>query len=283
VAEILVVTGVTGSGCSTVLRFLEDLGYRTFSNFAPALVPAWLALNDLAERVALNLEVPNAATVQDTIHLLKTAGHQPTLLFIEADTPTILARYALTRRPHPLIEQAQGLEAAIALDREKLLGMRELAHRVLDTTGLSLQELRAEVERLVAGAIPAMTVTLMSFGYKYAVPLEANLVFDIRFLPNPFYQEHLKPLTGKDQEVVDYVFGFSLTETTFNHIAQTVHFFLTQYRHERRGQACVAIGCTGGQHRSVAFVERLAQTLVSDQQWRVRVKHREQELRRGHT
>lgn len=280
-STILVLTGVIGSGCSTVLRFLEDLGYRTFSNFNPALVPAWLALGGLPERVALNIELSTVDQVQQTLYLLKEAGHEPNLVFLEADTPTILARYALTRRPHPLIAQAHSLEAAISLDRAQVGGVRAFAHRVLDTSGWSVQELRREVDLLATGTSALMTVNLISFGYKYSVPPEANMVFDIRFLPNPFYIEQLKPLTGKDQGVIDYIFGFALTQTTYDHILQTLHFFLNQYLHERRGQVAIAIGCTGGQHRSVAFVERLAQTLVGDK-WRVRVKHREQESHRGH-
>jgi UPF0042 nucleotide-binding protein len=261
---------------------LEDLGYFCSDNFPPALVPAFIA-QGLPEG-ALALEMDPRSTnqfdleVTTAMQALKEAGRVPTLVFVEADAQAILARYALTRRPHPLIAHCGSLSAAIAQDAERLAPVRSLAQVVLDTSTWGLKDLRQQVETLVQGQAPVMQVNLMSFGYKYSVPPEANIVFDIRFLPNPYYVPELRELTGRDAEVVDYVFNSQEARITYGQVAQTLTFFLERYRQERRGQVTVAVGCTGGQHRSVAFVERLAQTL-SQENWQVHRYHREQDSR----
>lgn len=282
--QTLVLTGLSGSGRSTVLNLLEDLGYFVMDNFLPALIPAFLALPRPHHLLALEIPPTAPEGVHRALTQLKEAGLEPRLIFVEATTPVLLARYALTRRPHPLIHRADSLEEAIEQEREFLTPLRQWAWGILDTTESSVKVLRSQLETLLGGQILAMTVTLMSFGYKYSVPTEANLVFDVRFLPNPYYELGLRPLTGLDQRVVDYVFSYPEAQATFTKIADTTTFFLTHYRQERRGQVTIAIGCTGGQHRSVAFVETLAQQLSppTDQPWRIRVHHREQQMRSLH-
>ncbi|WP_287129954.1 RNase adapter RapZ [Candidatus Cyanaurora vandensis] len=287
--QTLVLIGLSGSGRSTVLNILEDLGYFVMDNFLPALVPAFLQLPRPQPLLALEMapsvgEAPTfVAKVEQALGQLKDAGHEPRLIFIECDTPALLARYALTRRPHPLMTAAADLAAAIEQERAHLAPLRPWAWAVLDTSQVSVKHLRTEVESLVAGRVPPMTVVLTSFGYKYGVPPEANLLFDIRFLANPYYEPRLRELTGMNTEVVDYVFGFREAQLTYGRVHETIAFFLSQYRQERRGQVSVAVGCTGGQHRSVAFVERLAQHLTPDpEQWRIRVTHREQDMRSRH-
>jgi len=282
--QTLVLTGLSGSGRSTVLNLFEDLGYFVMDNFLPALIPAFLDLPRPHQLLALEIAPTDPQQVHVALTQLKDAGLEPRLVFVEAATQTLLARYALTRRPHPLITHADSLEEAIDRERECLAPLRQWAWAVLDTTESSVKVLRTQVEALISGQVPAMTVTLMSFGYKYSVPTEANLIFDIRFLPNPYYELALRPLTGLHQAVVDYVFHYPEAQTTFATIAETTGFFLTQYRQERRGQVTIAIGCTGGQHRSVAFVEKLAQHLSPSTElpWRIRVNHREQQMRNPH-
>ncbi len=276
----LVITGLAGSGRSTILKILEDFGYHCLANFPPALIPAFLALNTVADRLAIELNLDTTANLAElpiALYALKDAQRQPLLVFVEAATPTLLSRYALTRRPHPLIVQSTSLEAAIEADRQHLAPVRQQAQLVLDTSEWQMKDLRTHVELVVGGQAPPVSVTVMSFGYKYGVPREANLVFDIRFLPNPYYEDHLRPLTGMQVEVASYVFNYAAALKTYAQIEQTVAFFLEQYREERRGQVTIAIGCTGGQHRSVAFVERLAQALVpTDDSRKLCIYHREQ-------
>ncbi len=279
----LVLTGLAGSGRSTLLRILEDLGYFCIDNFIPALVPAFLALPLDYPRLALEMDPRSSGQfdqdLDQALRALKDQGREPLLVFVEASTPTILKRYALTRRPHPLARSTSNLQGAIEQDALDLAPTKLRAHVVLDTTDLALPELRRSVEALIAGPVPPV-LNLMSFGYKYGVPAEANLVFDIRYLPNPFYDPALKALTGLDPEVLKYVFNSPDAVTTFEHIVQSIQFFLDHYRQERRGQVAIAIGCTGGQHRSVAFVEQLAQRLqLTDSPWYLRVHHREQQRR----
>ncbi|WP_218080761.1 RNase adapter RapZ [Anthocerotibacter panamensis] len=285
----LILTGQAGSGRSTMLRVLEDLGYFCIDNFVPALVPAFLQQPAVHPLLALEMDARScppephgvvfAAQLEQAIQHFKEAGHNPLLVFVAASPEAILGRYALTRRPHPLIEYCGSLSEAIALDADALALVRDRAQVVFDTSVWGIKDLRKQVEDLVAGHVPPMVVTLTSFGYKYSLPPDANLCFDIRFLPNPFYEPALRPRTGMDVEVVDYVFSSKDAQTTFEHIHRTVGFFLEHYRQERRGQVNLAIGCTGGQHRSVAFVERLAQILSTpgNAEWQVRVRHREQE------
>ena len=200
------------------------------------------------------------------------------IVFLEAEDDILVRQHAASRRPHPLQERGNSLLEAIRLERQMLAPVRLQSSHTLNTGVLSSQQLHECLERIaLKNERPPLAVTLSSFGFKYGLPIDANLVFDIRFLPNPYYISTLRPLTGQDPPIQDFLFNKPITQTTYQHILNSLNHFLPLYTQERRPWVQVAIGCTGGQHRSVAFVERLAAALQppsNTSSYRVRVEHR---------
>lgn len=278
--ELVILTGLSGSGKASALKAFEDLGYYAVDNLPIELVPRF------AELVAQSVEITRATLVVDVREgqgldrfpqaleeLRKTI--KTTVVYLEASQPVLLRRYSETRRPHPLGREAQ-VANAVAAERQRLEPLRNIADVIIDTTRFNVHELRAYIQSKFAreGAAKSMLITCMSFGYKNGVPLDADLVFDVRFLPNPHFIPQFRPLTGKDPKVARYIRKFEQTRQFLDKVADLLLFLLPYYIHEGKSYLTVAFGCTGGQHRSVMISEEIARRL-SKKSYRVKSEHRD--------
>lgn len=263
---ILAIAGLTGAGKTLAIQQLEQLGYMGLEGIPPAqVIPLVEAMRPYhsALAISLNLRQPHYLEQLPTLDSWLQSQGIP-LLFLEASSQVLLNRLSAHRRPHPQQSRACGLLEAIELERLALRPARERCTHLLDTSALNSQQLRQQLEALIQGIPQPLNLNLVSFGFKYGVPPDANLLFDVRFLPNPFFQPHLRHLTGQDPQVQAFLFADPVTQSTYEHILALVKEFCPHYQAERRPHLTLAIGCTGGQHRSVALVERLAQDL---QRW----------------
>ena len=264
--RFLIVTGLSGAGKTTVLRHLEDNGYQCMDNLPPLLLSQAFALCEkmpLDHPIALGVDsrsgaLFNAEAILDAIDSGMDA-HDISILFVEADTGTLIDRYKETRRDHPLMRSGKTLESCIARERELLQPLRERASYVLSTTGLKAKETCAAVDALLyqGQSQRALRTEIMSFGYKRGIPRESDLVFDVRFLPNPFYIKDIRAYTGLEAPVRDYVLGKEETQAFLKHLYAMVDYLLPLYQREGKRRLMIAIGCTGGAHRSVAISEAL--------------------------
>lgn len=286
--RFVIVTGMSGAGKSSALNILEDFGYYCVDNLPnELLLPfAKMAFEEKSipgNRVALGIDARSANTFEMLQQLLSSEfkdKYPCEILFLDADDEVLMRRYKETRRPHPMAaysedkDQANAAPAAdgehfrslaecIALEREKTKFLRSEANCVLDTGSFLTRDLRAELHRIYvdAGSYNSMYVNILSFGYKFGIPKEADLVFDVRFLPNPFYIPELKSLSGLDQPVADYVMGHEVTQEFFKKLTEMVRFLIPLYQAEGRTQLVIAIGCTGGRHRSVTIANALYDAL----------------------
>ncbi len=279
----LVVTGLSGSGKSTALHVLEDLGFYCIDNLPVALIPRfvelWQSSREEITRVALGIDVRERhflAELPGVMGELDQAGVAFDVLYLESSDAVLVRRFSETRRPHPAA-QGGGIEAGIGREREALRGLREMASRVLDTSALTVHELRAALQELLAQPdSAALTVSLVSFGYKYGLPSNADLAFDCRFLPNPFFVEELRQRPGTDPQVADFVLKRDDTQEFLSRLEGLFEFTLPHYRREGKSYLTIAIGCTGGRHRSVVLVDELRRRLEAKGH-RVLVRHRDVE------
>ena len=267
--EILVISGLSGAGKSCAASCLEDIGYYTVDNMPAAIIPKFAEFSAESDgrydRVALVNDIRGGVDsfqeLLEVIDRLREGGTVCRLLYLEADTQSIIKRYKETRRRHPLMESGATIEDAVKRETELLRPLRERADFVIDTTQLSAAKLRGELYRLFAekGQQSRMSVNVVSFGYKYGLPLEADLVLDVRFLPNPYYVESLRRKTGMDAEVYNYVFSFPQTEGYMKRLKDLFSYTLPLYAEEGKTVLVIAVGCTGGHHRSVAVTRALAE------------------------
>ncbi|MDO4581834.1 MAG: RNase adapter RapZ [Bacillota bacterium] len=270
---ILIITGMSGAGKTHTIATLEDLGYFCVDNLPPQLFGKFI------EGVGLNTDkLPKTAIVADirggadvfpavieALRELKVQGVNYEVVFLEASDEVLVSRYKETRRPHPLAHDGQDVLASIREERRLLTELRGMADIIIDTTELVNQYLTRHLNILFGGAENAgFSVTVTSFGYKYGLPIDADLVVDVRFLPNPYYIPTLKPLTGLDKEVRDFVLRNQITVEFLRYYVRLIRFLLPHYRHEGKKHIAVTIGCTGGRHRSVAIAEALAKRLRHD-------------------
>ncbi len=260
---ILVIAGLTGAGKTLAIQQLEQLGYMGLEGIPPAHVPSLVeAMRSYHPALAISLNLRQPVYLEQFRALdpwLQAEGIP--LVFLEASSAVLLHRLSAHRRPHPQQATTGGLLAAIEQERLVLQPVRERSSHWLDTSALNSQQLRQQLEALVRGIPQPLNLNLVSFGFKYGVPPDANLVFDVRFLPNPFFQPHLRHLTGQDPQVQEFLFADPVTQSTYARIFSLLEEFWPHYQAERRAHLTLAIGCTGGQHRSVALVERLARDL----------------------
>ncbi len=266
---LVIITGLSGSGKSYVQSTLEDVGFYCSDNLPVALIEPFLrevAEHENANRVGIVVDVRthDFATVFPTFYrerLQKLVPHA-ILIFLEASDEVLARRYSETRRPHPLEKDRPILEA-IQAEREALTEVKSLANMVLDTSQFSVHELKAEIMRrfqLDSRAI-SMLITLISFGFKYSPPYNLDLLFDVRFLPNPHFIDSLRPKTGLDQEVIDYLKAQPAYDTFYKRLLDFVSYLVPQYQKEMKSYLTIGIGCTGGKHRSVAIAQRLGEDL----------------------
>ena len=280
--EILVISGLSGGGKSKAASFLEDMGFYIVDNMPAAMILKFAefcaGVSGRYDRVALVYDVRTASSFTELFEVLdklKSMG-ACRMLFLEASPETIIKRYKETRRRHPLRGEADSLEDAVRRERELLAPVKERADFVINTSRTSTAQLRGELLRLFGQGEErgAMTVNVTSFGFKYGLPLEADLVLDVRFMPNPFYIEDLRPKTGLDQAVSDYVFSFQQTRDFMKKLEDLLSFTLPLYAEEGKTSLTIAVGCTGGHHRSVAVTHALT-VFIRQQGYSVTENHRD--------
>lgn len=271
----IVVTGMSGAGKTSTLRFFEDNGSLCMDNLPPMMMPKIIEACDTGAShfpaVVLAMDVRSgeffdAKAVANLIKETRTLGHTVETVFLEAGDETLVTRYKETRRDHPLAKDGTGLMEAIALERNMLQPLRETANYIIDTTATKnrgLQKLLAEVLGNDGNAVPPLRVEVMSFGFKRGLPRQADLVLDVRFLPNPFYIESLCRHTGLDEDVRSFVMDHPTTQQFMKQFTEMLDFLLPGYREEGKHRLMIAIGCTGGAHRSVAIAETVGKYLQS--------------------
>ena len=287
--EIVLITGMSGSGKSVALHALEDAGYYCVDNLPPELLADFVRLQHVhhGHRVAIAIDARSAAGLPDLprelekLQRLKASGVHLHVLFLDASTSTLVRRFSETRRRHPLSQSKlpdgrQALVQIIEQERELLGDLREYAH-VIDTSNIRGSQLQSYVKALIQAPANQMTLVFQSFGFKHGIPVDADYVFDVRMLPNPYYDLELRPLTGMDEPVQRFLRQQPDAAAMQTHIAQFLDHWLPALNANHRSYVTVAIGCTGGQHRSVYLVEQLAQRYQA--QWTTLRRHREMDSR----
>jgi len=281
--RFVIVTGMSGGGKSTVLKMLEDVGFYCVDNLPISLVEKFVEListpNSEISKVALGLDVRSDQSFEDATRIiteLKKKGSKFEVLFIDADEKVLMTRYKETRRVHPLALDGR-VEDGVRRERRVLGNIRRSADYVIDTTNLLTRELKAELDRIFVenGEYNSLMVTVMSFGFKYGIPADADLVFDVRFLPNPFYIEELKHKTGNDKEIQDFVMGYEEAEDFMGKLTDMIQFLIPNYVKEGKYRLVIAIGCTGGKHRSVTLANELYKRMKDKGNYGMKLYHRD--------
>ena len=283
--EFVILTGLSGAGKTNALHAMEDIGFYCVDNLPPLLLDTFYDLCENAtdtrmKRVAVVADARSGemfGELSDVLQKAKLDGKRFKTLFLDAKLDTLVIRYKETRRKHPLSgEMVSGsVEEAVELENELMKSVREMADYVIDTTFMTPAQLKERVTTLFTGEIgDSLLVTFMSFGFKYGIPMEADLIFDVRCLPNPFYIPELKPLTGLDEAVVDYVMSFDVSRQFMKKLADFIDFTLPLYKQEGKSEVVIGIGCTGGKHRSVT-VARLLNTHLVEQNQKSATHHRD--------
>jgi len=270
--EYIIVTGLSGAGKSQAINSLEDMGVYCVDNMPPSL---FLQFSEICtsnmtdiEKVALVIDSRSKSDFNemvDSINRLKSANHQCKVLFLDCDADVLANRYKETRRRHPLLDEANGsAQAAIHKEIELLASMKAEADFIIDTSLMSPAQLRERVKDMFSGEMDDMLITCLSFGFKYGIPKDADIVMDVRCLPNPFYVPELKHKTGKDKDVRDYVMNSSESVDLLEKFWDMITFLLPNYKREGKSQLVIAFGCTGGKHRSITFAELLNARLSAE-------------------
>ncbi len=284
--RILLVTGLSGGGKSTANKALEDAGWFCIDNLPIVLLPKLLdltghgAASDEVERLALVVDAREQRfleSVPGAVAEARSQGHQVEVLFLDCADEALMRRFSETRRRHPLSPEGT-VQEGIAKEREALRPLREIADEVIDSTRLTVHELREQISTRFGGAAPgehSLSVTLLSFGFRHGLPASSDLVFDVRFLPNPYFVEGLKAFPGTDPRVSGYVLEKAPAQEFLRHVEGLLAFLIPQYRAEGKSYLTVSIGCTGGRHRSVALAEELGRRFARQPGVRLRVSHRD--------
>lgn len=284
--QMVIITGMSGAGKTVAIQSFEDLGFFCVDNLPPTLLPKFLELmresGNKMNKVALVMDLRGREFFDHLFKALddlsETSWVTPQILFLDADDSTLVRRYKETRRFHPLAPSGLPLEG-IKLERELLEELKGRAQLIYDTTRLKPRELREKIlTEFSVNKTTLFTVNVMSFGFKHGIPIDADLVFDVRFLPNPHYIEHMRPKTGLDEEVSTYVLKWTETHKFLEKVTELLSFMLPHYKREGKAQLVIAIGCTGGQHRSVALTEYIADYFKNE--YHTRITHRDIEGRR---
>ncbi len=281
--RFVVVTGMSGGGKSTVLKMLEDLGFYCVDNLPVPLIEKFVELietpNGEISKVALGMDVradQSFGDVQKILKKLKNDGYQFEILFMDASDNVLIKRYKETRRMHPL-SQGDRIENGVERERKILEGIKKEADYVIDTSNLLTRELKEELDRIFVRneEYNSLMITILSFGFKYGIPADADLVFDVRFLPNPFYIDELKHKTGDDKEVQDYVMGFPEASDFLAKLVDMLNFLIPNYIKEGKYQLVIGIGCTGGRHRSVTLANELYAKMKDNGSYGLKLYHRD--------
>ena len=280
--KLVFVTGMSGAGKSSVLNMLEDVGFFCVDNLPISLIPTFISLtgksSEKIERTALSVDIRSGKSLgemKNVLQELDAMEYPYTVLFLDASTPVLVKRYKETRRTHPLSEMGR-IDKGIEKERFELSFLRERADYILDTSRMLIRELKADIDRIfVEGeSFHNFVVTIVSFGYKHGIPADCDLVFDVRFLPNPFYIDELKFKTGNDKEVFDYVMAFEPAKTFLDKLQDMLLFLIPGYMNEGKNQLVVGKGCTGGKRRSVTLARSIHDQL-GKLKYAVRLEHRD--------
>ena len=281
--RFVIVTGMSGAGKSSVLKMLEDAGYFCVDNLPVPLVLKFAEISwheeNMMSKVALGIDIRSRNhlnMLEDVLKSVRDEGYDYEILFMDCKDDKLIKRYKETRRTHPLAKQGR-VEDGIRQEREKLLYLKENATYILDTSQLLTRELKKALEQIFAGEknFKNLMITVLSFGFKYGIPSDCDLVFDVRFLPNPYYVEGLKYKTGNDKEVQDFVMGYELSHTFLDKLVDMLEFLIPNYILEGKNQLVIGIGCTGGKHRSVTLANKLFEALSNCPEYGVRLEHRD--------
>ena len=280
--KLVIVTGMSGAGKTIALKMLEDIGFYCVDNLPISLVDKFVQLvseGTNIEKTALGLDIRSGEELGNLDEILenwRSSNVDVQVLFLDANDAVLIKRYKETRRTHPLAGSG-GLESGIEKEREKLAFLKKEADYIIDTSMLLTRELRKELEKIFLqdARYKNMYVTVLSFGFKYGIPEDADLVFDVRFLPNPYYDEHLRPLTGQVQAVRDYVMQGGTADVFLKKLYDMIDFLLPNYINEGKNQLVIAVGCTGGKHRSVTIARALYEHLEAAGEYGIRIDHRD--------
>lgn len=281
--RFVIVTGMSGGGKRTALKMLEDMGFYCVDNLPVALIEKFVELivtpNSEITKVALGLDVRAGQSFEEVKHILENLrknGYSFDMLFMETTDSVLLKRYKESRRMHPLAPEGR-VEEGISKERKILEPIRGISDYVIDTSRLLTRELKEELDRIFLKneAYNSLMITVMSFGFKYGIPADADLVFDVRFLPNPFYIDELKHKTGEDKEVQDYVMGFPEAKEFSDKLTDMIRFLIPNYVKEGKYQLVIAVGCTGGKHRSVTLANELYRRLKDHGEYGLTISHRD--------
>lgn len=263
--RFVIVTGISGAGKTTVLKFLEDISFYCVDNMPPALMPKFAELcfeqNSEIDKVALGIDIRGGKLFSDffeNLSLLKKEGYEYEILFLDAEDTSLIKRYKETRRSHPL-SKGGSIESGIQKERTLLEEVKKKATYIIDTTNILTRELKEQLNHIFVENknFESLIITICSFGFKYGIPVDSDLVFDVRFLPNPFYLPELKELTGNDAPVSNYVMDFEDSKIFLDKLTDMVEFLIPRYIKEGKNQLIISIGCTGGKHRSVTLANGL--------------------------
>ena len=315
--RVILISGLSGSGKTTAIKALEDIGFYCVDNLPILLLPKFIELCEQSggkiSKVAVVEDIRGEASYPDStqgphsvrdgtgsgpagetegekdffedsrriIQDLKREGYPIEILFLESSNPVLMRRFSETRRQHPLAVGGP-IREGLLLERERLQAIRDMAHQVIDTSQLNVHQLKERIQQYAQEGRPSnqMTITLLSFGYSFGIPFETDLLMDVRFLPNPYFVEELKRLKGDDPKVAEYVLQWEETKEFLRHVQGLVRFLLPLYQRERKTHLTIAVGCTGGRHRSVVVINRLAEILreeVTRKGMFLSVQHRDAE------
>ena len=281
--RFVILTGISGAGKSTALKMMEDMGYYCVDNLPIPLVERFFELSDTAteelQKVAVGIDVRNGQNLDEmraVLEDLHAGGRKCEILFLDAEDAVLVKRYKETRRSHPLTG-GERVEAGIAKERSRLHFLRERADYIIDTSRLLTRELFAELDKIFVRQqdYKNLFITILSFGFKYGIPSDSDLVFDVRFLPNPYYMEGLRAKSGNDREIQEYVLQFWEAHEFLNKLTDMVNFLIPNYIIEGKNQLVISIGCTGGKHRSVTLANELYRRLSGSREYGLKIEHRD--------
>ncbi|MCR5655042.1 MAG: RNase adapter RapZ [Lachnospiraceae bacterium] len=279
--KFVIVTGMSGGGKRTAMKMFEDMGFYCVDNLPAELIGTFADLitqNGEIGQVALGMDIRSGHSftfIDDALKQLENGGITPEILFMEAEDPVLIKRYKESRRVHPI--KADSIEECIAKERKILAKLKKRADYVIDTTTLLTRELKEELEKIFMDNADynSLMVQVMSFGFKHGIPLDADLVLDVRFLPNPFYVDELKTKTGLDKEVQDYVLGFSEAHAFLDKTLDLLRFLIPNYIKEGKTRLVICVGCTGGKHRSITLAQEIYKRLQVDANYGLTIFHRD--------
>lgn len=288
--KLVIVTGMSGAGKNTAMKMMEDMGFFCIDNLPIALLDK---LSDLSanltemQKIAIGIDIRNGkglGQIKTTLQQMDAKGVQYEILFLEAENEVLLKRYKETRRNHPL-SAGERIEKGIQKEREELMDIKSCANYIIDTSRLLTRELKVELEKIFVQNqdFKNLFITILSFGFKYGIPVDSDIVMDVRFLPNPYYVEELRPKTGNDPQIRDFVLQYPEATQFLDKLEDMIKFLIPNYISEGKNQLIISIGCTGGKHRSVTLANELYKRLEGENEYGLKIEHRdiEKDAQRG--